>query len=105
MQTLIDFKQFRTLNSEMSPCWQKATFRLPVVMLLLLLVLIDILVVTSVHQARLAAVLRAAAFPRHLHLMMMLEHVLLLVALSLLLVLVRIHNFKSANLRCLGQVY
>lgn len=74
-------------------------------LLLLLLVLIDILIVTSVHQARLAAVLRAAAFPRHLHLVVMLEHVLLLVALSLLLVLVRIHNFKSANLRCLGQVY
>ena len=105
MQTLIDFKQFRTLNSEMSPCWRNAAFCLPVVMLLLLLVLIDILVVSSVHQARLAAVLRAAAFPRHLHLVVMLEHVLLLVALSLLLVLVRIHNFKSANLRCLGQVY
>ena len=103
MQTLIDFKQFRTLNSEMSPCWRNAAFCLPVVVLLLL-VLIDILIVTSVHQARLAAVLRAAAFPRHLHLVVMLEHVLLLVALSLLLVLVRIHNFKSANLRCLGQV-
>ena len=102
MQTLIDFKQFRTLNSEMSPCWRNAAFCLPVVMVLLL---IDILIVTSVYQARLAAILRAAAFPRHLRLMVMLEHVLLLVALSLLLVLVRIHIFKSANLRCLGQVY
>ena len=102
MQTLTDFKQFRTLNSEMSPCWRNAAFCLPVVMVLLL---IDILIVTSVYQARLAAILRAAAFPRHLHLMVMLEHVLLLVALSLLLVLVRIHIFKSANLRCLGQVY